>query len=534
MSASTPRMAGGIGGSHPSVRSVRARQRALVAVGALVALAVSLAVAVAVPNPSITALLAGVAGAAVVVALVVEPRLEVTVTILVLYLGLLDGPVKLFSGGHETATVFRDVLIGAICIGAITRMMVARQPIRLPPLSGWVVLWIAFVLAEALNPRTLGLTKALGGFRQELEFVPFFFFGYVLMRSNGRLRRMALILGVIALANGIVSTYQTKLTPQQLGAWGPGYKELTVGTEQSGIGGKASGITGRTYAAGGTTHVRPPALGKDEGFGGTVGMIALPLLLGALATWRRRRRWIPLVLSLGALLAIVTGLARLQVVAAVFAVVVFAALATTSGAHQVKRLVTALLAILVIAVPLVAVLVAAESKGTFSRYAEISPSNASSAKDVKTGELNHLPTQLEEAPFGVGLSTAGAASGFGGKQTELLNGHGVGSDTEYNFIGDELGIPGEILYLGLSLTVLVLAISRLRRVEDPDTRLMVAAVVSIIAAFLVAGLNGPIAANVGGAYYWFATGIAAYWLGSRRVPSRAHAVVVPAHAASHV
>ncbi len=48
--------------------------------------------------------------------------------------------------------------------------------------------FVVLVLAEAFNPDTHGLLKIVGGFRQQLEWVPFFFFGYVLMRSKERLR----------------------------------------------------------------------------------------------------------------------------------------------------------------------------------------------------------------------------------------------------------------------------------------------------------------------------------------------------------
>ncbi len=50
---------------------------------------------------------------------------------------------------------------------------------------------------------------------------PFFFFGYVVMRSKKRFAGLFLILGVLALANGVVSTYQSRLSAEparQLGA----------------------------------------------------------------------------------------------------------------------------------------------------------------------------------------------------------------------------------------------------------------------------------------------------------------------------
>jgi hypothetical protein len=516
MSTSPPRLAGTRGDTHPAVRAVRLRYAFRTAAGALLAVAVSLAVAVEVKQPSVSLALALAAGAAAVVALIVEPRLELTVTVLVLYLGLLDGPVKLLTGAHETATVFRDVLIAAVSVGAILRLLASRRPITLPPLSGWVILFAALVVAEAFNPKTVSITKSLGGFRQQLEFVPFFFFGYALIRSRERLRRLFLVLGVLALANGAVSTYQTKLSTAGLASWGPGYKELVFGTDTNESGG---GITGRAYIANGVAHVRPPGLGKDAGFGGTIGLMALPGLLALVATWRRRWRLIPVALALGALLALVTGLGRLQVVAAVMAVLAFAVMAATAG-RRVTRLLVTILAVAAVAVPAGIALVSIESPGTFSRYAEISPENASSAKDKKTGELEHLPTQLEQAPLGVGLSTAGAATGFGGTETNILNGHAVGAETQYNFIGDELGIPGILLWVGLALEVVLLAFVRLRRIADVETRILLAGVFSVLVAFLLAGISGPISSNAGGAYFWFAAGVAAYWIAG---PAPAHA-----------
>ena len=72
----------------------------------------------------------------------------------------------------------------AIGLGAILRMVVKRERVKLPPLSGWVIALVALVLVEAFNPKTAGILKFLGGFRQQLEWVPFFFFGYAIMRSR--------------------------------------------------------------------------------------------------------------------------------------------------------------------------------------------------------------------------------------------------------------------------------------------------------------------------------------------------------------
>jgi hypothetical protein len=508
MSVPYPRLSGPIGGVHPAVLNSRLRQALLVGLAGLIPLLVALGVAVAVPRPNLALAVALALGALGLVVLATNSRLEVTVTILALYLGLLDGPVKLLTGGHELATVFRDVLIFAVSLGAVVRLLAKKERVKLPPLSGWVLAFVAIVLAEAFNPNTHGIVKALGGFRQQLEFVPFFFFGYVIMRSKERFRKLFLILGVIALANGAVGVYQTKLGPAQLASWGPGYKELVVGTQEAGTKG---GLTGRVYSSEGVARVRPPALGKDSGFGGGVGMIALPGALALIAMGGRRRRWIGVLLCLGALLGVATGLGRFQVVGAALAVIGFCALSVTSGGRLLRPL-AAVLGVFVLAIPLGALLVSIEAPGTFSRYAEIAPEKVVSAKDKKTGELSRVPHQLVIAPFGVGLASVGAAAGFGGQVSHQLEGKSVGAETQFNFMADELGAPGLLLWLGLIVNLILLAARRLRHVADLELRIYLSAVFAVIIAFLLVGVSGPIMGSpAAGPFFWFAAGIAGYW-----------------------
>jgi hypothetical protein len=477
-------------------------ERALLALTGLVPLALALAIALALPNPNL--LLAGALalGALAVVALMLSTRLEISVAVLAVYLGTLDGPVKLLSASQAASPV-RDVLIAAVCVGALARLAVSRDGVRLPPLGGWVLVFVALVLVQALNPNTLGLLKVLGGFRQQLEWVPFFFFGYVLMRSRVRFRQLFLLLGLIALANGIVSTYQTRLAPGQLASWGPGYAELVNGNET---------LTARRYLSEGVARVRPPALGTDAGFGGSVGVIALAGTLALLATGGGRRRWLALVLCLGALLGIATSLARLSVVGAVVSLVCFALL-SARGRRRTSRPLGALLAVAALALPLGVVLVSVEGASVFSRYASIEPNKvASTSTNYKAASLGQIPHDIVNAPFGFGLATAGAAATFGGRSDVKLEGHGRSSETQYNYLIDELGLPGLLLWIALALNVVVLAVRRLPRVADLDIRVSLAAVFATFITLLLMGTNGPIGGSAAaGPFFWFAVGIAAYW-----------------------
>jgi hypothetical protein len=482
--------------------NVRALLLSGVAVSA--ALAIALGISLDVPSPNFLLLFALSVGALGLVALAVSSRLEVTVMLLALYLGCLDGPVKLLSVNQAASSV-RDLLIGAVSLGALVRLLSRRERVRLPPLCGWVLAFVVLVVAEAFNPDTHGLLKVVGGFRQQLEWVPFFFFGYVLMRSKERLRALFIVLGVIALANGVVSAYQTRLTPAQLASWGPGYADRVNGTET---------LTARRYrASNGETLLRPPGLGSDSGFGAGVGVLALPGALALFAIGRGRRRWLAVPLCLGAMLAIATGLGRLQVVGGVIALVAFALLSLSAGRRATRPL-GALLVFLALALPFAAVLAATEGSAVFSRYASIAPENVTTTStSYKEKSLGLIPHYIASSPFGFGLATTGPASTFGGKVSEELEGHGITAETQYNYIVDELGAPGLILFVGLLLQLGVLVVRRLPRVPDLDVRIELAAVFAPVLAFAVMGLRGAFTdTSSAGPYLWFAVGTAAYWL----------------------
>src|SRR5256885_2238118 len=96
---------------HPAVVDRRLRGLVLVGLTVLVPAIVALAIAVAVPHPNLLVTLALICGALGVVALMLIPRIEITVAVLALYLGLLDGPVRLGlggAGGGEGVSAVRD------------------------------------------------------------------------------------------------------------------------------------------------------------------------------------------------------------------------------------------------------------------------------------------------------------------------------------------------------------------------------------------------------------------------------------------
>jgi hypothetical protein len=504
MSTPHPHLAARVGAGHPAVMSRRAHERLVLCAVMLVPLALALAISLETPEPdlkSVVTLIGLVLGAFAVFTLMLSSRYTVTLTLLVLYLGLLDGPIKL-EAADKLASGFRNVLIAAVAAGMLMRLVVRRERITLPPLSGWVLGFVAVVLVQGLNPNTSGVLKVVGGYRQELEFVPLFFFAYVIMRNKQRFRQLFLIFGVIALANGAVGAYQSRLSPGGLASWGPGYK--------ASVSGKGAA---RTFAVEGVSHPRPPALGSDAGFGGGTGVLALPGLLALLTAGRLRRRWPVLLCCAGALLGIATSASRTSTVIAVLTLLCFAALSVFAGL-RVSRPLVALIVVGVLGGGVAAALLSADGNEIFHRQeslVQLAP-GGEGAGDAKEKHLNEIPRDILHAPLGLGLGVSGSAGGFGGHEKVTIESEKVSGGSAYNLLAVELGAAGLFLWVGLTLNVLLVSLLGLRRIRDPELRIYLVAVLATFIAMSFQGLVGVTLAVIpAGAYVWFVPGVVAYW-----------------------
>jgi hypothetical protein len=497
------RLAGPPAGAHPALLRSRRQNLTATAVTALVALGLAFAIVLSIPEPSVLIAVGIVATGLAVFALMISPRYEVTVTILVLYLGLLDGPVKLLTASRAASTV-RDILIFAVVVGGVARLFTAKQRIPLPALAAWVIAFTVSVIAQAFNPHTHGLLKILGGFRQELEWVPFFFFAYLLIRSKQRFRQMFLILGVIALANGVVSAYQSRLSPSQLASWGPGYSQKINGS---------AGVAKRLYVVEGEAHIRPPGLASDAGGGGGLGVLALPGLLAMLSVGGLRKKWPVALCFAGAALGIASAGSRSSVAVAVGALVAYALLSLIAHLRVTRLILTLLIAVgLIIAAG--DYLIAENGPSVVKRQETLTSTTEieNSGGRQKLNHLEALPRVVTGAPLGSGLGTTAAAAGFGGKQKVIIEGRGASGEASLNLLAIEVGVPGLLLWVGLSLNVIWLVLTRVRNIEDPELRTYLVAIGSSFIAHTASGLIGPSIVSVGGVFQWFAAGIVAYWL----------------------
>jgi hypothetical protein len=473
--------------------------------GAMVLAAVLSAVAIAVSIRLSTATPLVAAGAVVVLLLcawmVFEPRTELSLAVLMVYLAVADGYLKLKTGG-SAATLARDLLLYAIVVGVLLRALVRGRELRLPPLTGWVVAWVVVVAIQVANPGGASWSHSVLSLRPHLEFVPLFFLGYQVMRTPRRLRGFLLLLLALAAVNGVVSLVQFEQTPEQLARWGPGYLTRISGTGD---------VSGRGFVdTQGRAHNRPFALGSDMGFGGSLGTLALPAALALLALARRRvLRVLALALSIGAVLGVATSEARVAVVGSVCAVVAFMLLAISS--RNATRAVAALAVGAAVGYVVISSLASSAQPGAFDRYASIAPDRAANtAYEYRKDTLARTPQYMADIPLGAGLGSSGpGASATGG----VTAGASLDAESEPTFLVIETGVAGLLVMLGLMLRLLALALVEIRRLPDGGLRLLLAGVAAPLFAVFAMGAAGiTTAASPGAPYFWFAAGILAWWL----------------------
>jgi hypothetical protein len=437
----------------------------------------------------------------------ISEKPEKPLVVFLLYLGLLDGYLKLRTNSN-IITLGRDALLYAIAVGLLARAMIRRQPLHLPPLSGWVLAFVAVVLAQLANPNNIGTQHTIGALRPHLEFIPLFFIGYAIMQSAARLRAFLLVMLIVAAGNGIVGVIQLNLTPQQLSSWGPGYRDR--------ISGKGTGVrqvSARVYGVKqgdnkSKTRTRPFGLGSDSGVGAAWGMLGLgaALALVTLAARRNEGR-IGLLLCAGPPMAIISGQGRSLLIASIIALLAYAAAATT--ARRLLPTLAGLILGVAVIVGVVSYVASSSGTGVFDRYKTLSPGKIKGTTSQDRGKsINRIPKFFVKHPLGYQLGAVGPAAGFAGGGTRGVS----DGETEPTFLLSELGIPGFLVILGFHLHLLWLGVTRIRRL-DGEERIFVAALLSGLVGMFATWLSAATTANSPfSPYLWFAGGALSYWL----------------------
>ncbi len=432
-----------------------------------------------------------------------------------LFLGLADGYLKLRFGGLGI-TGLRDALLLSITAGALMRLALSGGQIRWPPLTPLVAAWVAVVLVQLANPANGTLEHSLLALRSHIEWVPLFFFGYVMMRNKRRLFAFLTLLLVITAVNGAVSLYQYEAGPRAIAEWGQGYQKLIFG---------GGGIAGRTFVdTGGNQRLRPMGLGSDTGFAGTLAVIAGPAAFVFLMLGRRRLlQGLGVLLAVGVLVAVLTAQVRIAIVGLATALLAMVLLSFAS--RKIVQSALAIAAVAVLGITVVSFVSGQAGAGVFDRYASLRGENAAAnTTQYKSGALGQLPNDIVNHPFGQGFGSVGPAASISGAPDASRTANG---ESELNFLMVEVGLPGVVVLLAFQLAVISGSARAIRRLADPELRLLLSALLAALIASLVLWFGGPVsAAPPLATYMWFASGVLAYWCFAQRdqpVARRAHA-----------
>lgn len=431
-------------------------------------------------------------------------RVDQTLIALGLYVGLLDGYVKLRTGS-STITLARDLLVVAIATGALLRAMRSERQLMLPPLGGLVLAFCAVVVVELFNPQARSAAGGLAGVRQHLEFVPLFFLGYAFLRRETQLQKLLLILVLCAAVGGVVSYIQSTLTPQELAGWGPGYRERVIGS------GAFTGAGRVAFDAAGNPSVRPFGLGSDSGAGALAAAVALPGLIALFMGGRTLLRAAMIPLSIGIALAVATSGSRAALITVFVSAVAFGVLAAASR--------NALRVVVGLAVGALLIYGAFQQLGstnsTTERARTIAPTRAFSTFSAERGSsVAKFGGYAYQYPLGVGVGSVGPAATVG---TGSVSAEDLDSETQWNFLVLETGLFGVAIFVALLFTLMWHALTRVRPISDPRLRLQLAALAAPIFGLVVAGFAGPFSTSVPAApYFWLIAGVLSYWLVSNR------------------
>jgi hypothetical protein len=430
-------------------------------------------------------------------------RTALALALFMIYIGAVDGYLKLATGS-PLVTIVRDVLLYALVVGLLVRAQLEHRRLPLPPLTVWVIGFVVIVLSQVCNPHGGTILHSLAGVRQHLEFVPLFFLTFAFVRTKRALTVFVVLLLLVSAANGVVSLVQFRLTPQELAGWGPGYAERVQADS-----GRFSGAERTFVDASGTERVRPFGLGSEAGGGGIIGAFALAGVI-ALASLFSRLRYLlfAAAMAIGAVSAVVTSQGRGVLVCSFVVVLAYGLLTATSRGRAASLLGLAAAGL----VSTLVVLAIVNNAGSSAfRYQGLTTSRiVETTSEARGDNVGDIVRAIERYPLGAGLATAGPASGSAGGTA--LTGT-VDAESEFSFMAYETGVAGMLLILGLTTVIFGIGLLRSRHEPDREVRVLLAAIVAPVAGMLVLYYPSALTATTPtGPYLWAVAGIVSYWL----------------------
>lgn len=410
----------------------------------------------------------------------------------------MDGTIRGVFGASPVVILGRDLVLALIVVGWAVRRLRTRykDPIRTPPLTALIYLFIVNCLLQVANPFSLGLLQSLGGLKVHLSVIPLVFIGYDIFRSRSQVKAICLFLTLATVVIAGVSIVQYTFGADWTYAHFPGTASV-ISQEYNSL--ESGSITQRSA----NTLFKPP--GTTLFGGGTAGFVGLvfPLTFAMiLMSGRQKLGKILQIFFVGIMFVMIFALfvngVRSALVEAIVGVV--AAGLLVGGILRLRTLV-AVFACLGLGLAVLSYSQAYSNGGVAARYSTLFEDPIKALHDDRKTFFEEAGYIAAKAPFGVGLGRTGAAAGhLGGKNNLSFD---VFSEAYLGNMIFETGVIGALLITAVAVGFLRRAYQTLQGLSDPDDKLLVSGLLAVLIVifllfFTVPVLYGP----PGSVFFW--------------------------------
>lgn len=416
----------------------------------------------------------------------------------------MDGTIRGVFDSSPVAIVARDIVMGVIVVGWAARRLQTRgdDPIRFPPTTLLVGLFVILCILQLANPFSLGLVRSLAGLKVHLTPLPMFFLAYDVFRHRSQIRTLLLFLTLATLVIGAVSLVQYTQGRDWTWTHFPGTKEvISQNMHASTVGAKLNS----------EDLFKPPG---TTGFGGGAGwfigfVFPLPfcllLLSGPMKFSKLFRIFFGGCLFAFILLIFING-NRSSLVDALVCVLAFGMM--TGGRLRVRTF-TAALACLGVGLFGWSLSQVISGGVTTDRFSSLFSDPIGALHNDRKTLFEEYGTIALNSPMGVGLGRIGAAAGHLGTASQHDDiGFSVFSEAYLGNMTFETGIIGAVLVSVIAASFLWLGYRALQALREPDDRLLASALLSVLLTLVlnfvvVSILLGP----PGSILYWLCAAV---------------------------
>ena len=414
----------------------------------------------------------------------------------------MDGVIRGVFDLSPVSVIARDLIMGVITAGwAMQRLQTrASDPVRWPPGSVLVALFAADCLLQVFNPYSLGLLTSLAGLKLHLLTIPLLFLGYDTFRRPEQVRAMFLFLTLATLVVGLLSLLQYVEGRDWTWAHYPGTKAVIS---------QVVHVTQAGDTLSDSASFKPPGA---TGFGGNTGAFIGLLFPVAFVLPLLSQRPEQSILSRAAWLPLLPALIVIMLINGVRSALMMAltgALLTTflMGGSLRRRVLPALAVCVVLGAAAWPVAENLTQGGAADRFSSTFANPVQALHQDRRTFFDDAVAISLRSPLGVGLGRVGPAAGRFGSAGDSL-GFAVFSEAYLGSMLYETGLLGGLLIVSIAVLFLVRGWLGLRRLRDPDDRLMAAALLALLGVVFVNFFLTPILiAPPGSVLFWLLGGV---------------------------